>query len=181
MCISGENLFDSVVADLSSEGASVKLERMVAVRKQNSIMVAGDYLLPDDLARAPTQPANFTVSLGAIELGDYWPEDSPNRITGPLQLSGEVTVRDGKANGQVSVYGSNLKFRNLIVPQVSGQASISKNVVYLNDFTANLNERDYIAGHGVFSLEKPHTYSGKILRERGRSRAPEADPRGGRQ
>ncbi len=89
---SGENLFDSVVADLTSEGASVKLERVVAVRKQNSITVAGDYLLPDDFTHAPTQPGNFTVSLGAIELGDYWPEDSPNRITGPLQLSGE---RDG--------------------------------------------------------------------------------------
>ena len=42
---SGENLFDSVVADLSSEGASVKLERMVAVRKQNSITVAGELSL----------------------------------------------------------------------------------------------------------------------------------------
>jgi hypothetical protein len=160
---SGENLFDSVVADLSGEGASVKLDRMVAVRKENSITVAGEYLLPDDFAHAPTQPANFTISLGAIELGDYWPEDSPNRITGPLQLSGEVTVRDGIANGHASIYGSNLKFRNLVVPQVSGQASVSKNVVYLNDFTANLNERDYITGNGVFSLEKPHHYSGKIF------------------
>jgi autotransporter translocation and assembly factor TamB len=159
---SGENLFDSVVADLSGEDAAIKLDRMVAVRKQNSITVAGDYLLPDDLTRASTQPANFTVSLGAIELGDYWPEDSPNRVTGPLQLSGEVAVRDGKADGQVSISGSNLKFRNLIVPQVSGQASISKNVVYLNDFTASLNERDYVAGNGVFSLEKPHHYSGKL-------------------
>ena len=49
------------------------------------------------------------------------------------------------------------------MPQVSGQVSISKNVVYLNDFTASLNERDYIAGHGVFSLEKPYAYSGKIF------------------
>jgi autotransporter translocation and assembly factor TamB len=160
---SGENLFDSVVADLSGEGASVKLERMVALRKQNSITVTGDYLLPDDFSHARTQPANFTVSLGAVELGDYWPEDSPTRITGPLLLSGEVTVRDGKANGYVSAYGSNLKLRNLIVPQVSGQATISENVVYLNDFTANLNERDYIAGNGIFSLEKPYHYSGKIL------------------
>lgn len=160
---SGENLFDSVVADLTSEGASVKLERVVTVRKQNSITIAGDYLLPDDFTHAPTQPGNFTVSLGAVELGDYWPEDSPNRITGPLQLNGGVTVREGKVDGEVSVYGSNLKFRNLTVPQVSGQVSISKNVVYLNDFTAKLNELDYVAGNGVFSLEKPHPYSGKIF------------------
>src|SRR5207248_3917601 len=37
-----------------------------------------------------------------------------------------------------------------------------KNIVYVNDFTANLNERDYIAGNGVFSLDNPHSYSGKI-------------------
>ena len=160
---SDENLFDSVVADLSGEDASIRLERMVAVRKQNSVTVAGNYLLPDDLTHAPTQPANFTISLGAIELGDYWPEDSPNRITGPLQLTGEITIRDGKADGYASIYGSNLKFRNLIVPQVSGQASISQNVVYLSDFTANLNERDYINGNGTFALDKPHHYSGKVF------------------
>ena len=160
---SGENLFDSVVADLSSDGSSVKLERMVAVRKQNSVTIAGNYILPDELTHAPTQPANFAVTLGAIELGDYWPEDSPNKITGPLQLSGEITFRDGKANGQASVYGSKLQFRNLIIPQVSGSASVVENVVYLNDFTVNLNERDYLAGHGSFSLEKPYAYSGKLF------------------
>ena len=151
------------MADLTSEGASVKLERVVAVRKQNNITVSGDYLLPEEIPHALTQPGNFTVSLGAIELGDYWPEDSPNRITGPLQLTGGVTVRDGKADGEVSIHGTNLKFRNMTVPQVSGQASISKNVVYLNDFTASLNERDYISGSGVFSLEKPYPYNGKIF------------------
>ena len=160
---SGENLFDSMVADLTIEGASVKLDRVVAIRKENTVTIAGDYLLPDDFSQAAIQPGNLTVSLGAIELGDYWPEDSPNRITGPLQLSGQVTVRDGKADGEVSVYGSNLKFRNLTIPQVSGQVSIARNVVYLNDFTANLNERDYIAGHGVFSLDKPYPYSGKVV------------------
>ena len=51
-----------------------------------------------------TQPAGFTVTLGAVELGDYWPEDSPNRITGPVQISGEVTMTDGKADGQISIY-----------------------------------------------------------------------------
>jgi autotransporter translocation and assembly factor TamB len=159
----GENLFDSVVADLSSEGAAVKLERVVTLRKENTMTIAGNYVLPDDLNRAFTQAANFAVWAGVVELGDYWPADSPNRITGPLQVSGEVAVRDGKAEGQVSFYGSNLKFRNLTVPQVSGQATVSKNVVYLNDFTATLNERDYIAGQGVFSLEAPHAYSGKLL------------------
>ena len=160
---SGENLFDSLVADWSIDGASLKLARMVAVRKENAITVTGDYRLPEDFGQALTQPATLNLSLGVAELGDYWPVDSPNRITGPVQLSGEVTLRNGKANGQVSFYGSNLKFRNLTIPQISGQASISENIVYLNDFTASLNEQDYIAGYGVFSLEGTHPYSGKIF------------------
>ncbi len=159
---SGENLFDSVVADITIEGQNVKVDRVVALRKENTFTASGTYLLPDDLTQFRTQPAGFNVTLGAVELGDYWPEDSPNRITGPVQVSGEVTVTDGKADGELSIYGSNLKFRTVTIPEISGQASISRNVVYLNDFTAKLNERDYIAGSGVFSLDAPHAYSGRL-------------------
>lgn len=160
---SGENLFDSATADITSDGPNVKVERFVALRKENTMTASGHYLLPNDLAQLRTQPSGFTVSLGAIELGDFWPEDSPNRITGPLQVSGEVTVTDGKADGELSIYGSNLKFRGVTIPEISGQASISRNVIYLNDFTAKLNERDFIGASGVLSLDHPHPYSGKAF------------------
>ena len=160
---SGENLFDSVVADLTSDGPNVKVEHVVALRKENTFTASGNYLLPDDLTQLRTQPASFSVSLGAVELGDYWPDNSPNRITGPVQVSGEITQTDGKADGQLSVYGSNLKFRSVTIPEISAAATISRNVVYLNDFTAKLNERDYIGASGVFSLDQPHRYSGKAF------------------
>lgn len=159
---SGENLFDSVAADVTVDGQNVKVERVVAVRKENTFAASGTYVLPEDPTQFRTQPAGFKVSLGAVELGDYWPEDSPNRITGPVQVSGEVTMTDGKADGQLSIDGSNLKFRTVNIPQISGQASIVRNVVHLNNFTAKLNEQDSIAGSGVFSLDAPHAYSGKL-------------------
>jgi translocation-and-assembly-module (TAM) inner membrane subunit TamB-like protein len=159
----GENLFDSATADITIENANIKLERFAAVRKENVFTATGSYLLPDDPAQLRTQPANFTISLGAIELGDYWPEDSLNRITGPVQVSGSVTTTNGRANGQLSIYGSNLKFRNLVIPEVTAETVISDNVVYLNDFTAKLNERDFIGGHGVFSLDKPWKYQGRLV------------------
>lgn len=160
---SGENIFDSASADIAVDGPSVRIERFAAVRKENIFTATGTYVLPEDLANLRTQPGNITVSLGAIELGDYWPEDSPNRITGPLQFSGEVKITDGRANGQLSVYGSNLKYRNLTIPEVSAQTVITDNVVYLNDFTAKLNARDFIGGHGVFSLDKPNRYQGRLI------------------
>jgi autotransporter translocation and assembly factor TamB len=159
---SGENLFDSAVADITSEGANVKVERFVAVRKENTLTASGAYRLPDDLAQLRTQPATFSISLGAIELGDYWPPDSPNRITGPLQVSGEVTSTNGKADGQLSIYGANLKFRGVTIPEISAQVTIARNVVYVNDFTTKLNDRDFIAGNGVLSLDKPWPYRGRL-------------------
>ncbi|MFL6590074.1 MAG: hypothetical protein ACJ8M4_07880, partial [Chthoniobacterales bacterium] len=159
---SGENVFDSATADIVSDGANVKIERFVALRKENTFTATGTYVLPEDLAQLRMQPGTVTVSLGAIELGDYWAEDSPNRITGPLQFSGEVTMTNGKANGQLSVYGSGVKFRNLTIPEVSAETVITDNVVYLNDFTARLNERDFVGGRGVFSLDKPYRYQGRL-------------------
>ena len=159
---SGENIFDSAVADIAIDGRDVKIDRFVALRKENTVTASGSYVLPDDFKDVQTQPATFSVSLGAIELGDYWPEDSPNRVTGPLQVSGELTTTNGKADGQLSIYGSNLKFRSVTIPEVSAQVSVARNVVYLNDFTAKLNERDFVAGHGMFSLDRPWNYSGKL-------------------
>ena len=160
---SGENIFDSAVADIAIDGRDVKIERFVALRKENTFTVVGSYVLPDDLKNLRSQPGSVTVSLGAIELGDYWPEDSPNRITGPLQFSGNVTITNGVMNGQLSVYGSNLKVRNLVIPEISAETVITNNVVYVNDFTAKLNERDFIGGHGIFSLDKPYAYSGRLV------------------
>jgi autotransporter translocation and assembly factor TamB len=160
---SGENVFDSVQAEITTEGANVKVDRVAAIRKQNTFTASGSYVLPDDFTKARTQPGNFSVSLGAVELGDYWPANSPNRITGPVQVSGEVNVREGKADGYLSIYGTSLKGRGFTIPEISGQASISRNVVYLNDFTAKLNERDFIGGNGMFSLDTPYHYSGKLF------------------
>jgi hypothetical protein len=158
----GENIFDSAVTDIAIDGRDLKIDRFVALRKENTVTASGSYVLPDDFKDIQTQPATFSVSLGAIELGDYWPEDSPNRITGPLQISGELTTTNGKADGQLSIYGSNLQFRSVTIPEVSAQVTVARNVVYVNDFTAKLNERDFIGGNGIFSLDRPWNYSGKL-------------------
>ncbi len=73
-----------------------------------------------------------------------------------------MTTTDGKANGQLYLYGSNLKFRTVTIPEVSAQVVISNNLVYVNDFTAKLNEQDFIDGTGMFSLDKPWQYNGRL-------------------
>ena len=159
---SRQYLIDTVHLDLKTVGDLVTLSGAETVRKGNKVVVSGDYRLPEDFSKVRLQPANLEFNFGAIELADFFPPDSPNKLTGPLELNGQVKVRDGVANGQLQIYGSNIHARNLTIQQVSGQASIANNVVYLNDFTANLNAKDYIGGSGVFALDEPHQYRGKV-------------------
>ena len=41
-------------------------------------------------------------------------------------------------------------------------ASISNSVIYLNDFSATLNDTDFVNATGTFNLQPPHHYSGKV-------------------
>ena len=153
---------DAVEGSLRSTNDLVTFEDLLVRRKQNQFSVRGEYRLPKDLRDAVMQPAKIDMSLNAIELGDYWKPDSPNRITGRLQINGRVEWNNGVGNGQVSIYGSNLRVHGLVFKQLSAQYSIVNSTVYLNDFTASLNERDYVSANAIVDLRPPYGYSGKI-------------------
>jgi hypothetical protein len=153
---------DAVQGSLRSTDDLVTFEHLLVTRKQNQFAVSGEYRLPKDLRDAVMQPAKIDMSLNAIELGDYWKPDSPNRITGPLQINGRVEWNNGVGNGQVSIYGSNLRVRGLVFRQLSAQYSIVNSTVYLNDFSASLNEHDYVSANAIVNLRPPYRYSGKI-------------------
>ena len=153
---------DAVEGSLRSTDDLVTFEHLLVRRKQNQFAMRGEYRLPKDLREAVMQPAKIDMSLNAIELGDYWKADSPNRITGPLQINGKVEWNNGVGNGQVSIYGSNLRVRGLVFRQLSAQYSIVNSTVYLNDFTASLNERDYVSANGIVDLRAPYHYRGKF-------------------
>ena len=52
--------------------------------------------------------------------------------------------------------------RDLVFRQINAQCSISNSDVYLNDFSATLNDTDFVNATGTFNLRPPHRYNGKI-------------------
>src|SRR5882724_10668281 len=60
------------------------------------------------------------------------------------------------------IAGANLRMRDLVFQQVSTQCSISNSVIYINDFSASLNDTDFVNATGMLNLRRPHRYSGKI-------------------
>lgn len=160
---SGEYVIDSARIHTTSVNDLVTFEDVETVRQRNRLIVRGDYRLPEDFTKAKLQPADVSLDFAVAELGDFFANDSPNKITGPLQLSGQVKLANGVADGELQLYGANLRARNLSVPLISGEIAVVRNVVYLNDVTAKLNERDFIGGSGVLELDRPYRYQGKLL------------------
>ncbi|MDP9185878.1 MAG: translocation/assembly module TamB domain-containing protein, partial [Verrucomicrobiota bacterium] len=157
-----EYLADSVEGSLHAQNDLVTFDRLIVRRKENEFAVSGDYRLPKELRDHADQPAKIDISFNASQLADCWVPDSPDKITGPLQATGQIEWKKGIANGQLSIFGANLRMRDLVFTQLNSQCVISNSVVYLNDISANLTGNDFVSGNAIVDLRDPHHYSGKF-------------------
>ncbi|MEY2601932.1 MAG: translocation and assembly module TamB, partial [Verrucomicrobiota bacterium] len=153
---------DSVEGSLHAKNDVVTFDRLVVKRKQNEFIVSGDYRLPKALPDAAEQPAKIDISFNAAELADCWVADSRDKISGPLHAVGQIEWKKGIANGQLSIFGANLRMRDLVFTQLNSQCVIWNNVVYLNDASANLTGNDFISGNAIVDLRGRHHYSGRF-------------------
>ena len=155
-------VFDSAEGSLNSSDDVLGLDRFNVRTKQNELNIRGRYILPAEVSEFASQPAQIDVALNAPEVGDFWVTDSPNRLNGPLQLGAQIQWKQETANGQMWIAGANLRMRDLVFRQVSTQCSISNSVIYINDFSASLNDTDFVNATGTLNLLRPHRYTGKI-------------------
>src|SRR6266571_9255988 len=102
-------IVDSAEGSLNSSDDVLGLDRLNVRRKQNELNAHGRYLLPAEVGKFSSQPAEADVAMSAPEAGDFWVADSPNRVSGPLQLQAQIQWKQENANGQMWVAGSNLR------------------------------------------------------------------------
>ena len=153
---------DSVEGSINGSDDLLGIDRLILRRNQNELSVRGRYSLPEQIGKMASQPLQFDVALNATEAGDFLVADSPNKISGPLQMTAHIGRKQATIDGQMSLTGSNLKMRDLIVQRLSVQSSIANNVVRLNECNANLNNTDFFDATGTFGLQPPHHYNGKV-------------------
>src|SRR4029079_2594940 len=154
-------IVDSGEASLNSSDDNLGLDRFNLRRNQNELTVHGRCLLPADVSKFTSQPAQVDIELNAADAADFWVADSPGRISGPLQSQAQIEWKQEIATGQLWLPGSNLRMRDLVLRQINAQCSISNSDVYVNDFSASLNNTDYVNATGTFNLQPPHNNGGK--------------------
>ncbi len=155
-------VIDSAEGSSNSSDEMLGIDRLNLRRKENQLDVHGRYVLPAEVSRFASQPAEVNVVLNAPDVGDFWVVESPARVSGPLQLQAQIQWKQEVANGQISLSGTNLTMRDLVFRQVNTQCAIWNSVIYLNDFSATLNDTDFITATGKLNLRQPHNYSGKV-------------------
>ncbi|HEX4707816.1 MAG TPA: hypothetical protein VH229_08805, partial [Candidatus Udaeobacter sp.] len=155
-------VIDSAEGSSNSSDDVLGLDRFILRRRENELSVHGRYILPAEVSTFASQPADVDVTLNAANAGDFWIADSPTRVSGPLQLAGQLQWKQEVANGQISLSGTNLRMRDLVFRQLSSQCAISNNVLYVNDLRAALNDTDYVNATGRLNLRQPYNYAGKI-------------------
>jgi autotransporter translocation and assembly factor TamB len=155
-------IFDSAEGTFNSSDDVLGVDRFDLRRKQNELTVRGRYLLPAEVSKFTSQPAQIEIALNAADAGDFWVGDSPTKVSGPLQLAGQLQWKQEVANGQISLSGANLTMRDLVFRQLSSHCAFSNNVIYLNDFSATLNDSDFVNATGTLDLRRPYHYTGKI-------------------
>ena len=159
-----EYVVDSMSASLTGLDNVLGLDQATLRRNRNELTIRGRYWLSTELGKISSQPAELELTLDAPETGDFWAVDSLNRVSGPLQATAQIgwKSRSGGTNGNISISGSNLEIHDLVFRQLDVQCLVSNNVIYLNDFSAILNESDFVKATGSLNLRKPYHYNGKI-------------------
>ncbi len=155
-------IVDSVEGSLNGSGDTLGIDRLNVRRNQNELTIHGRYQLPEHPGNALSQPVQLDVALNAPHTGEFWVDDSPNKISGSLQTTAQIHRKQGTIDGEVSISGSDLKMRDLVVQRLSVQASIANDMVHLNEASANLTNTDFAKATGTFDLKAPHEYSGKV-------------------
>ena len=117
-----EYIVDSVNGSMNGSDDILGLDRITLRRNQNELSIRGRYQLPESIGNASSQPVQLDIALNAPEIGDFWVANSPNKISGPSQMTGHIERKQGIVDGQVSLSGSNLKMRDLVVQRLSAQS-----------------------------------------------------------
>ncbi len=157
-----ELVVDSISAELEQNGDHVAINRATVQRRQNSVSATGAAQLQANTSDFTKQPAQLNVTINAPQLADFWIAPSPSRFAGALSGSANLSWNGANANGSFNVFGSGLQLRNLTIQQLNTVGSIWQNTIFLNDLTANLNERDFANAHGSFDLRGEKKFAGKL-------------------
>ena len=79
-------------------------------------------------------------------------------VSGTLTAEGDLQVHDLQPNGYVKAAGTQLKYRDFIIPRLEMNANAAGRAVKLDPLHVSFDEKDYIDANGSATLADPFNY-----------------------
>src|SRR5438046_9209928 len=95
------------------------LDGVTLRRNQNELTIRGRYQLPENIGNAPSQTVQLDIALNTPETGDFWVANSPNKISGTLQMTRRIERKQEIGHGQVSRAGSQSQLGSKVVQRLT--------------------------------------------------------------
>src|SRR5262249_6403729 len=83
-------IVDLINGSMNGSDDILGLDGVTLRRSQNELSIRGRYELPENIGNAGSQPMQLNIALNAPETGDFWVANSPDKISGPLQMTGHI-------------------------------------------------------------------------------------------
>jgi hypothetical protein len=154
---------DSMMIGASLYNRAVQIEQLYIKQRNNQLTLSGEFGWPDKWADGIRPSFHGDISAAINDLGDLarlfgW---SAADFAGKLTASGNVTVREGKLGGQLSVSGTSLVLFHSPIESIEVKADLAESRLALKQFELR-QKADFLRGEGTIALDGTNDYSGSI-------------------
>ena len=152
---------DTVMIGASLYNRQIELEQLYIKQRDNQLTLSGEFGWPEKSTDGIKPAFRGDLSAAINDLGEFarlfgW---SPSDFAGRLSASGNVSAREGKLGGQVSVSGTSLLLFGSPIEALEAKLGLEESRVSVAQFELR-QTGDFFHGEGTFALTGDHTYSG---------------------
>ncbi len=154
---------DSVMIGASLYNRAVQIEQLYIKQRNNQLTLNGEFGWPEKWTDGIRPTFRGDISAAINDLGDLARLFglSASDFAGKLTASGNVTVREGKLGGQLSVSGTSLLLFHSPIESVEVKADLAESRLALKQFELRQND-DFLRGEGTIALDGTNDYSGSF-------------------
>lgn len=151
---------DTVMIGASLYNREIQVEQLYIKQRNNQLTLSGEFGWPEKLSDWMQPAFRGDVSASINDLGDFarlfgW---SPSDFAGKLAASGNVSAREGKLGGRLSVSGTSLVLFRSPIESLEIRLGLEDSRLKIEQLELRQNE-DFFRGEGDFALTGDRSYT----------------------
>ncbi len=152
---------DTVMIGASLYNRQIQLEQLYIKQRDNQLTLSGEFGWPEKSTDGIKPAFRGDLSATINNLGEFarlfgW---SPSDFAGRLSAGGNVSAREGKLGGQLSVSGTSLILFGSPIESLEAKVGLEESLVSITQLEMR-QTGDFFHGEGTFALSGDHAYSG---------------------